>query len=131
MLSPNRSFDTGAPGVPARRPALALLLATAGWLFLSPFADARAQSRLLDAPRTAGTVGERHDGFAAVHGAAPPEVAALVAQVNQERRALYAERARNDKASIEAVGKIYAAEIAKAAPPKTWFQSQSGQWSQK
>ena len=117
--------------VPARRAALALLLATAGWLALSPLAGAWAQSKLLDAPRAAGTVGERHDGFAAVHGAASPAVAALVAQVNGERRALYAERARTDKASIEAVGKIYAVEIAKAAPPKTWFQSESGQWSQK
>ena len=30
-----------------------------------------------------------------------------MAQVNQERRAVYAERARTYKASIDAVGKIY------------------------
>jgi len=35
-----------------------------------------------DAPRGAGTVGERFDGCAVVRGAASPEIAALVAQVN-------------------------------------------------
>jgi uncharacterized protein YdbL (DUF1318 family) len=100
-------------------------------LVLMPFTGAMGQSRLLDAPRMAGTVGERFDGFAAVHGQAPPETAQLVEQVNAERRAVYATRAAADKVSVVAVGKIYAAEIIKSAPPKTWFLSEAGQWSQK
>ena len=92
---------------------------------------ARAQSRLLDAPRAAGTVGERYDGFATVRGAASPEVAALVTQVNAERRAVYAQRAQTDKASVDAVGRIYALEIMKSAAAKTWFLSESGKWTQK
>ena len=116
---------------PTRRASLTLMLAVAGFLAADPITGARAQSRLLDAPRAAGTVGERYDGFAAVRGAASPEVKALVDQVNQERRAVYAVRARADKASIDAVGKIYALEIMKAAPQKTWFLSEPGQWTQK
>ena len=131
MLEQKQSFKMNARLAPTRRASLALMLGVAGFLAVSLFTGARAQSRLLDAPRAAGTVGERYDGFAAVRGAASPEVAALVAQVNQERRAVYAERARTDKASIDAVEKIYALEIMKAAPQKTWFLSESGQWTQK
>lgn len=92
---------------------------------------ASAESKLLDAPRIAGTVGERFDGFAVTRGTAPPDITALVTQVNAERRALYTDRAQAEKTSIEAVGKIYALEIMKSAPPKTWFLSEAGQWTQK
>ena len=113
----------------ARRRLIGLVLAGAAAL---PFGTpARAQSRLLDAPRAAGAVGERFDGFAVARGTASPATTALVAQVNAERRALYAQRAAGDKVSAEAVGKIYALEILKAAPVKTWFLSESGQWTQK
>jgi uncharacterized protein YdbL (DUF1318 family) len=107
------------------------MLAGVSILAIGPFAGAMAQSRLLDAPRAAGIAGERYDGFAVARGSASPEVAALVAQVNAERRAVYAQRAQSDKVSIDAVGRIYALEIMKSAPPKTWFLSESGQWSQK
>ncbi len=92
---------------------------------------ASAQSRLLDAPRAAGMVGERDDGFAVVRGTVPPEITALVNQVNTERRALYAERAKKDGVPVEAIGKIYAAEIMKAAPAGTWFLDSSGKWTQR
>ena len=74
---------------------------------------------------------ERFDGFAAIRGAAPADIMALVTQVNAERRAVYAERAQTEKTTVDAVGKIYAVEIMKSAPPKTWFLSESGQWTQK
>lgn len=90
-----------------------------------------AQSRLLDAPRAAGMVGERDDGYAVVRGTATPEVTALVNQVNTERRTLYTERARKDGVPVEAIGKIYAAEIMKAAPAGTWFLDSSGKWTQR
>ena len=116
---------------PTRRGFVALMRAGVGVLAISPFVGARAQSRVLDVPRAAGIVGERYDGFAAVRGAASPEIAALVAQVNAERRTVYAQRAQSDKVSVDAVGKIYALEIMKSAPPKTWLLSESGQWIQK
>lgn len=116
---------------PTRRDFVAVMIAGIGILAISPCPDARAQSRVLDAPRAAGVVGERYDGFAAPHGSASPEIAALVAQVNAERRELYARRAQSDKASVDAVGRIYALEIMKSAPPKTWMLSESGQWTQK
>jgi uncharacterized protein len=131
MLEPSRFSEPAGMGLshPLPRRRVALLLAGAAAAVVA--AGARAQSRLLDAPRAAGTVGERYDGLAMVRGAAPPDVAALVARVNAERRTVYAERAQTDKVSLDAVSKIYAAEIMKSAPPKTWFLSESGQWTQK
>jgi uncharacterized protein YdbL (DUF1318 family) len=92
---------------------------------------ARAQARLLDAPRAAGTVGERFDGYAVARGSVSPDIAALIDKVNKERRAVYATRAASENVPIEAIGKIYAAEIMKSAPAGTWFLSESGQWAQK
>ena len=114
-----------------RRDILTIVLAGLGVLAASPFLRAVAQSKLLDAPRADGSVGERFDGFAVGHGTVSASVAALVAQVNAERRAVYAQRAQTDKASIDAVGRIYAAEIMKSAPAKTWFLSEAGSWTQK
>lgn len=137
MLNPSRSSEPAAPAraTPiARRGFARLVLAGIGALALAPLAlapGAQAQSRLLDAPRTAGLVAERYDGFAAVRGNASPEIAALVAKVNAERRAIYAQRAASDNVSIAAVGKIYAVEIMKSAPPNTWFLTESGKWIQK
>jgi len=115
-----------ADGLSRRRIVLALPL-----LALAAPRAARAEGRLLDAPRAAGLVGERYDGYAVVRGAAPPDVAALVAKVNAERRAVYEQRAASEKVPVEAIGKIYAAQIMSSAPAGTWFLSQSGQWTRK
>ena len=114
-----------------RRGIVVMALAGMGILTASPFLVAMAQSKLLDGPRADGSVGERFDGFAVGHGAVSASVAALVAQMNAERRAVYAQRAQTDKASVDAVGRIYAAEIMKTAPAKTWFLSEAGSWTQK
>lgn len=92
---------------------------------------AQTSARLLDAPRAAGTVGERYDGYAVERGAVPADIAAVVEQVNAERRALYAQRAKSDGVPVEAIGKIYAGEIMKSAPTGTWFLTENGQWKRK
>jgi hypothetical protein len=61
----------------------------------------------------------------------PANTAALIDQVNAERRQLYAERARTEGVPIDAIGKIYAGEIIKSAPAGTWFLSENGQWTRK
>ncbi len=91
---------------------------------------AQAQG-MLDAARAAGQVGERFDGYAAVHGAAPANVQALVEQVNGERRALYVERAAAQKVPVDAIGRIYAAEILRKLPPGSWVFGEDGRWRQK
>ncbi|HEY2111505.1 MAG TPA: YdbL family protein [Dongiaceae bacterium] len=135
MSKPSRSSDAGlAPFATGRR---RLLLGLAGLPLLAlgvaglP-ASAQAQTaRLLDAPRIAGLVGERYDGYAVARGKVDSDLAALIDKVNADRRAVYAKQADADKVPIEAVGKIYAAEIIKSAPVGTWFLGENGQWTQK
>jgi len=114
---------------PARRVVLALSLA----LLLSAVGLAAvAQNRTLDAPRSAGTVGERYDGYAVVRDPAQAaSLAPVVDQVNAERRKIYAQRAAADGVPIDQIGRIYAAEILKSAPAGTWFLQESGQWVRK
>lgn len=126
MSEPNRSFEWAPRRRAFCRGGLLALLA----LSLSTGASAQS-TRLLDGPRAAGTVGEHYDGYAVAHGTASPDIARLIDQVNAERRAVYAERAKNTGAPIEAVGKIYAGEIMKSAPAGTWFLGENGQWTRK
>ena len=91
---------------PTRLAVLALSLA----LLVAPIGMAIAQNRTLDAPRSAGTVGERYDGYAVVRD--PAQAASLAPVVDQ-------------------VGRVYAAEILKSAPSGTWFLQESGQWTRK
>jgi uncharacterized protein YdbL (DUF1318 family) len=93
---------------------------------------ALAQSRPLDAPRASGLVGEKFDGFAQLRSpSAPADIKGLVDQANQERAALYKQRAASDGATADAVGRIYAKQIFDQAPAGTWFLQESGQWVQK
>jgi uncharacterized protein YdbL (DUF1318 family) len=122
MSAPNRSSD------PTRRWILAAL-ALVFLAFAAPAAEAQS-SRPLDAPRAAGQVGERYDGYAVVRGSVPADVAQLVDRVNAERKTVYEQRAAADKAPVDAVGKIYAKEIMQSAPSGTWFLGENGQWTQ-
>ena len=91
-----------------------------------------AQTRTLDGPRKAGTVGERYDGYAVVRDpASSATLGPLVEQVNAERRKLYAQRSATEGVPIDQIGQVYAAEIFNSAPPGTWFLQESGKWVQK
>ncbi len=106
----------------------ALLLAAVA---LRPSIASAQSARLLDAPRAAGFVGERFDGYAVVRGNASADIVALVAKVNAERKAVYVQRAASENVPVDAIGRIYAAQIIQSAPAGTWFLSETGQWSQK
>jgi len=134
MSNPSLFFEHAKAATHGKHPRLWLgVLWLLGFLMcaLAPTASGQEQIRLLDAPRAAGVVGERYDGYAVARGMVSPEIAALVDKVNAERRAVYAQRAATDGVPLEVIGKIYAAEIIKAAPPGTWFLSDTGQWIQK
>ena len=126
----NRSSDQACRTQLNRRFLVVGAFCAVALVALAP-APGYAQLRPLDGPRAAGLVGERYDGMAVLRGAASADVAALVASSNAERKKIYTDRAATDRVSVEAIGRIYAAEIIRSAPPKTWFLSEAGQWSQK
>ncbi|MGE0665580.1 MAG: YdbL family protein [Sphingomonadales bacterium] len=93
---------------------------------------AQAQAKPLDAPRAAGTVGERYDGYAVVRDAdASADIRKLVEDSNAERRKVYQDQAASTGAPAEEVGKVYASQIMAAAPAGWWFQGADGTWVQK
>jgi uncharacterized protein YdbL (DUF1318 family) len=93
---------------------------------------AAAQSRVLDGPRASGAVGERYDGYAVVRDRSQAaSLGSLVDRVNAERREVYAKRAAAERVPVDQIGRVYAAEIFRSAPPGTWFLQESGQWVRK
>jgi uncharacterized protein YdbL (DUF1318 family) len=110
---------------------LACVTALAG-LLLGTQPTAAQQEKPLDAPRAAGVVGERYDGYAVLRDAnAPQAVKDLIVRVNERRKAFYAKRAAEDKVPEAAVGRIYAQQIVKRAPAGTYFLDESGKWTRR
>ncbi len=138
MSQPNRFSE---PRLARRRlgvslAAVLLVAALVPAVSLAQAPPAQPQSgqskwRLLDAPRAAGQVGERYDGFAVTRANAPPDVAALVDKVNQDRREVYATRAEARGVPASEIAMVYALEIFRHAPAGTWFLGENGQWTRK
>lgn len=120
-MSRRKLFSNAWRGVALALSMLFLLTGTA-W----------AEGRALDAPRAAGTVGERFDGYAELRDQSQAAtLGPLVAKVNGERRKVYTEQAAQQKLTADQVGRIYAPQILEAAPAGTWFHQESGAWVQK
>jgi uncharacterized protein len=91
-----------------------------------------AEARALDAPRAAGTVGERYDGFAELRDQSQADtLGPLVAEANAARRKVYADQAAKNNMTVDQVGRIFAPQILQGAPAGTWFHQESGAWVQK
>jgi hypothetical protein len=91
-----------------------------------------AWSASLDNAKAIGLIGERPDGYvAAVQPNPPPDIAALVQQVNSKRRAAYADIAAKEGVPIEQVGALTAEKIRAQAPSGDYFLNSNGTWTQK
>lgn len=108
----------------------ALTLTLTMFAFLALIGSGPVQAASLEELRASGAVGERYDGYAVVRNNAPG-AAAVVEQVNAERRRIYQERAAQQNISPAQVGAVYASQIFNNAPPGTWFQSSDGSWRRK
>src|SRR5262249_21665504 len=100
--------------------ALALLLAIGARVWAAPLDDAKA----------AGLVGERPDGYlAAVQPNPPPDIAALVKEVNAKRRAAYEDIAAKENVPVDQVGAVTAEKIKQQAPAGEYFLNPDGSWT--
>ena len=108
--------------------AVTAALILIGGLMLSPMAEAGP----LDAPKAAGLIGERPDGFLGlVTGDAPADVKALVDKTNAERRVEYAKIATKNGTSIEAVEAIVGKELIAKQPSGYYVMGADGSWVKK
>ena len=55
----------------------------------------------------------------------------MVDAVNAKRRAIYAERAKEQGTTADQVGRVYARQILTKAPAGTWFLKESEEWVRK
>ena len=124
-MTPMMRNDLHAPRRRFLSIMVALPVAAAAALF--PVA-AGAQS--LNALRASGAVGEGYDGFARVRKAGGG-ARSVVDAVNAKRRAIYAERAKEQGTAADQVGRVYARQILGKAPAGTWFLQESGKWVRK
>lgn len=92
----------------------------------------RMEQRLpqLDAAKAKGAIGENNRGYVEVREAAG-NAAAIVAEENRDREAVYALIAQQTGASSDSVGRARAKQIAASAGPGVWVQDERGAWRKK
>ena len=102
--------------------AVAILMGATTGAWAGPLDDAKA----------AGLIGERPDGYvAAVQPSPPPDIAALVKEINVKRRAAYEGIAAKQNVPVDQVGAVTAEKIKQQAPAGEYFLNPDGSWTQK
>lgn len=85
----------------------------------------------IDALKTQGTVGENNRGFLEARGQVDATGASLIAEENEDRRAVYVDIAKRTNTTPEIVGKGRAQQIAARSAPGVWLQKPDGSWYKK
>ena len=125
-MTPMTRNDFHAP----RRRFLSIMVALPFALAAAALFPVAAGAQSLNELRASGAVGEGYDGFARVRKAGGG-ARSVVDAVNAKRRAIYAERAKEQGTTADQVGRVYARQILGKAPAGTWFLKESGQWVRK
>lgn len=80
------------------------------------------------AARAEGKVGERLDGYLGIVGAATPELQRLVNDINIRRRAVYAEKAQENSATLEEYARTAGCQAISRTVPGEMYQAPDGSW---
>jgi uncharacterized protein YdbL (DUF1318 family) len=106
----------------------AIALAAAFALLLAPAAFADA----LDDAKASGMIGERTDGsLGLVKSDAPDEIKQLVRSINAKRTQRYAEIAKKNGTTPEAVATLAGKKAIEKTRPGNYVQNASGAWVKK
>ena len=107
----------------APRPVLfaAMLLAAAS-VAAPAFADDYA------AAKARGAIGEKMDGYVAIVGAGTPELRRIVDDINIKRKAVYAEKAQGQHATIEEYAFTTGCRLIAQTTPGEMYQAPGGTW---
>ena len=101
-------------------------------LVLSMGLSSFALALSLDEAKAQGLIGERLDGYVSAVVADPSaEVQALVKTTNDGRRQAYADLAKRNNITIDAVALVAAEKLRAGAGKGEYFQNASGQWEKK
>ena len=83
------------------------------------------------AAREAGQVGEKMDGYLGIVGAATPQLRALVDDINIRRRAVYAQQAQANNATLEEYAFTAGCLAISRTSPGEMYQAPDGSWQQR
>lgn len=89
---------------------------------------ALAQAPAVDAARTAGSIGERFDGYVGIAASVDPAVRSQVGKINIQRRALYSNLAARKGVSPNEVGITAACELLRRVPVGGAYMLADGAW---
>lgn len=101
-------------------------------LLVSTMLSGFALALTLDEAKAQGLVGEKTDGYIGAVVANPnAEVQALIKSTNDGRRQVYADLAKRNNITIEAVGLLSAEKLYASAASGAYLQNKSGGWDRK
>ena len=80
------------------------------------------------AARANGSIGEKMDGYLGIVGAETAELRRLVADINIKRRAVYAERAQANNATLEEYALTAGCQAIAKTEPGEMYQAPDGSW---
>jgi uncharacterized protein YdbL (DUF1318 family) len=103
-------------------------------LALAAFAFAPAASAgdpVIDAAISSGTVGERIDGYLGVVGTADATTVRKVQDINNRRRAVYEQTARDNNTTVQIVAQLAGEKQIAKLKPGQFYMNDSGVWQSK
>lgn len=80
------------------------------------------------AARSAGQVGEMPTGYLGIVGASTPELKRIVDDINIKRKAVYAERAQAQHATVEEYAFTTGCKLVMQTQPGEKYQTPDGSW---
>ncbi|MEM9500449.1 MAG: YdbL family protein [Pseudomonadota bacterium] len=80
------------------------------------------------AARAAGTVGEQADGYLGIVGSATPTLQRMVDDINIKRRAVYARKAQENNATLEAYALTAGCQAIMRTVSGEKYQAPDGSW---
>lgn len=110
------------------KPARTLLLAAILGTVFAGAVQAQNRDPAYAAARAAGQVGEKMDGYLGVVGSATPELRAIVDDLNIKRRAVYAQKAQAQRATVEEYAFTSGCLLIAQTRPGEKYQAPNGDW---
>ncbi len=111
-----------------RSSIVAGLAALAATVSLAVPALAQQRDPAYAAARAEGKVGEQPDGYLGIVGAADPALQRLVDDINIKRRAIYAEKAKENNATLEAYALTAGCQAIARTTPGEKYRAPDGSW---
>ena len=107
-----------------------LLAAAAGLIVLTGVATPAMAQRdpAYAAARANGSIGEQTDGYIGIVGAATADLQRLVNDINIRRRAVYAEKAQENNATLEQYATTAGCQAIARTTPGEKYQGPDGTW---